>query len=121
MPKPLQYLKALYLALNDPETPRLARIVAWLTIAYALSPIDLIPDFIPVLGHLDDAIIIPLGILLVRRLIPKEAWQRALERADGTALPVRSIAGMALVVFLWLLVLSVLCAAGYGIYRHWAK
>ena len=61
---------ALYLAYKHPLTPWYARILAGIVIAYAFSPIDLIPDFIPVLGYLDDLILIPLGIALVRRLIP---------------------------------------------------
>lgn len=121
MRHPLKYLKALYLALSDPATPRTARIIAWLTIAYALSPIDLIPDFIPLLGHLDDIIIIPLGILLVRRLIPKEAWERALAKADEISLPERSTTGIILVISLWLIALALLGTAVYIIWRHDGK
>lgn len=62
---------ALRLAAGDPRVPWQAKLVAGLVAAYALSPIDLIPDFIPVLGYLDDAIIVPLGILLAIRLIPQ--------------------------------------------------
>ena len=61
---------AIYLASRDPRVPWLAKAVAVGVAAYALSPIDLIPDFIPVLGYLDDLIIVPLGILLVVRLVP---------------------------------------------------
>lgn len=61
---------ALWIAARDPRTPMVAKIVAGVIAAYALSPIDLIPDFIPVLGYLDDIIIVPLGILLAVRLIP---------------------------------------------------
>src|SRR6266542_4753040 len=61
---------ALYLAVRDPRTPWYAKVVAACVVAYALSPIDLIPDFIPVLGYLDDVIIVPAGILLTVRLIP---------------------------------------------------
>jgi uncharacterized membrane protein YkvA (DUF1232 family) len=62
---------ALYLAYKHPLTPWYARILAWMVIAYAFCPIDLVPDFIPVLGYLDDLILIPLGIALVRRMIPE--------------------------------------------------
>ncbi|CDP51894.1 COGs COG3339 [Devosia sp. DBB001] len=61
---------ALYVAARDPRTPVIAKVVAGLVAAYALSPIDLIPDFIPVLGQVDDLIIVPLGIIAVVRLIP---------------------------------------------------
>ena len=63
---------ALYLAARDPRVPWYAKAVAVAVAAYALSPLDLIPDFIPVLGQLDDAVIVPLGILLAVRLIPPE-------------------------------------------------
>jgi uncharacterized membrane protein YkvA (DUF1232 family) len=63
-------IHALYLASRDPRVPWYAKAVAVVVVGYALSPIDLIPDFIPVLGYLDDLILLPLGILLVIRLIP---------------------------------------------------
>jgi uncharacterized membrane protein YkvA (DUF1232 family) len=59
---------------KDPRTPWYARAVLGATVAYALSPIDLIPDFIPVLGHLDDAVIVPVGFLLAKRLVPRHVW-----------------------------------------------
>ncbi|MCW2924382.1 MAG: hypothetical protein JWM98_1786 [Thermoleophilia bacterium] len=76
-----QEVLALYLACRDPETPRLARVLAGVVVAYALSPIDLIPDVIPVLGYLDDLILLPLGIALVLRLIPAEVMVRSRARA----------------------------------------
>jgi uncharacterized membrane protein YkvA (DUF1232 family) len=63
---------ALYLASRDPRVPWYVKVVAVLVVGYALSPIDLIPDFIPVLGYLDDMILVPLGVLLVIRLIPPD-------------------------------------------------
>lgn len=63
---------ALYLAARDRRTPWLARVLAMLVAAYALSPIDFIPDFVPVLGYLDDIILVPLGIWFVLRLIPAD-------------------------------------------------
>ena len=63
---------AVYLAVRDPRVPWYAKMVGVVVAAYALSPIDLIPDFIPVLGYLDDAILVPLGLMLVRRLIPPD-------------------------------------------------
>lgn len=75
-------LVAVYLTVRDPRTPWLAKVVGAMVIAYAFSPIDLIPDFIPVLGYLDDAIIVPVGIWLVLRLIPVEVMEDARARAD---------------------------------------
>ena len=103
---------AVWLAARDPRTPWHVRLVALLIAAYALSPIDLIPDFIPVLGLLDDALIIPAGIWLVGRLLPPglidEHRAAALAAADR---PV-SKAGLAIVVAIWaglaLLALSLL-------------
>src|SRR4051812_9464505 len=65
-------LHAVYLAARDPRTPWYAKALALCVAGYALSPIDLIPDFIPVLGYLDDAVIVPLGILAVVKLIPSD-------------------------------------------------
>jgi uncharacterized membrane protein YkvA (DUF1232 family) len=63
---------AVYLAARDPRTPWYAKLLAACVAGYALSPIDLIPDFIPVLGYLDDVLIVPLGILAVMKLVPAE-------------------------------------------------
>lgn len=76
-------LPAVFLALRDPKTPRTARILAALTVGYALSPIDLIPDFIPVLGYLDDVLLLPLLITLTIRLIPEDVWERCQKEAVG--------------------------------------
>ena len=74
---------ALYLALRDPRVPWYARALAVVVVAYAFSPLDLIPDFIPVLGILDDLIVVPLGVALVRRLIPPPVFAECRERADA--------------------------------------
>lgn len=68
---------AVYLAARDPRTPWYAKALALGVAGYALSPIDLIPDFIPVIGYLDDAVIVPLGIMAVVKLIPHTSWRRA--------------------------------------------
>lgn len=72
---------ALYLACRDKRTPWYARLIAAAVVAYAFSPIDLIPDFIPVLGLLDDFVLIPLGVLLVRSMIPIEVMEDCRKRA----------------------------------------
>lgn len=82
-----QQTLVVYFAARDPRTPRLARLLAFGVAAYALSPIDLVPDFIPVLGLLDDLVIVPLGLMLVLRLLPAEvlddARAKATRAADG--------------------------------------
>lgn len=67
---------AVFLALKDKQTPTYAKILAFATVAYALSPIDFIPDFIAILGYLDDVILLPAMIALTIKLIPKEVWRR---------------------------------------------
>ncbi|MGN0602444.1 MAG: YkvA family protein [Oscillospiraceae bacterium] len=69
-------IPAVFLALKDKETPLAAKIFAWCTVAYALSPIDLIPDFIPVLGYLDDVILLPALVALTVKLIPENVMER---------------------------------------------
>ena len=71
-----QDVPAVFLALKDRDTPLLAKILAGVTVAYALSPIDLIPDFVPVLGYLDDVLLLPALIALTVKLIPKKVWVR---------------------------------------------
>jgi uncharacterized membrane protein YkvA (DUF1232 family) len=73
---------ALYFALRDPRTPLLAKIVGGAIIAYVVSPIDLIPDFIPLIGSLDDLILVPLAIMLVQRLIPPALLEEHRAKAD---------------------------------------
>ena len=76
-------IPAVFLALKKRETPWTAKVLAALTIAYALSPIDLIPDFIPVLGYLDDLIILPAMVALTVRLIPAEVMAACRAEAEG--------------------------------------
>lgn len=96
------YLLALWKLFRHPQTPRAVRWVAVAVLAYAVSPIDLVPDFIPVLGLLDDLVLIPLGIALVMRLTPKPLWQARLAEAEAGAdkLP-RLVWGAVAIVVLW--------------------
>ena len=103
---------ALYLAYRDPRVPWYAKLFAALVVGYAFSPIDLIPDSIPVLGYLDDLILVPLGVALAVRMIPEdvlsESRQKAREIAEsGERIVSRAVA--AVIVVLWL-VLAVLGA-----------
>lgn len=104
-----QHTLTVYYAARDPRTPLLVRLLALLVAAYALSPIDLIPDFIPVIGYLDDLLLLPLGLWLVVRLTPPEVIAAAREKAaQMTARPVSRGAAV-VVVALWM-VLAMLCA-----------
>lgn len=112
---------ALYLAYRDPRTPLHAKLFAALVVGLAFSPIDLIPDFIPVLGYLDDLVVVPLGAALAMRMIPpevlSESRDRALEMVERGERPV-SRAAAAVIVALWLvlagLAISVAVRTAWG-------
>ncbi len=98
---------ALWLAARDRRTPWYAKAVAAAVAAYALSPIDLIPDFIPVLGYLDDLVIVPLGILLAIRLIPAGLMEEFRREAANRARPVSAV-GAVVVVAVWIILTVIL-------------
>jgi uncharacterized membrane protein YkvA (DUF1232 family) len=106
------YLVALWKLFKHPQTPRAAKIVAISVLAYAVSPIDLIPDFIPVLGQLDDLILLPLGVALAVKLTPAPLWEARLREAEASVekLP-RLWWGTALIVLLW--------AVLFGLFVWW--
>lgn len=105
---------ALWIAARSPRTPMAAKLVAGAVAAYALSPIDLIPDFIPVLGYLDDLLIVPLGIALAVRLIPAALMVEFRAEAVALAKPINRPMAMAIVV-LW--IVACLTAAAW----FWSK
>ena len=107
-------LLALWKLFKHPDTPWAPKLVAMAVLAYAVSPIDLIPDFIPVLGLLDDLLLLPLGVALVVRLTPVALWQARLAEAQASAdkLP-RIFWGAVIVLAVWLLVLGGLA---YGVW-----
>lgn len=108
---------ALYFAYRDPRTPWHARVVAACVVGYALSPIDLIPDPIPILGYLDDLILLPLGIALAVRLIPPPVWADAQRQAEDRLRgnrPVSRVAA-AIIVAIWL----AMALAGVLLARRW--
>jgi uncharacterized membrane protein YkvA (DUF1232 family) len=105
---------AVYLAARDPQTPWYAKVLAFAVAAYALSPIDLIPDFIPVLGYVDDLLIVPLGIALVIRLIPAEVMEK--HRALAALAQERPVSRAAAIVIVLVWIASGLLI-GWRLYR----
>lgn len=93
-----------YFAARDPRTPLFVRMLAILVAAYALSPIDLIPDFIPVIGYLDDLILLPLGIALIVKLTPPAVIQTAQAQAAAATEKPTSYLAAVVVVGIWLLI-----------------
>lgn len=91
---------ALWLAARDPRVPWYAKAVAGVVAAYALSPIDLIPDFVPVLGYVDDLVIVPLGIMLAVRLIPATTMDELRANAADQAKPISRV-GLIAVLVIW--------------------
>lgn len=106
---------ALCFALKRPETPLYAKVVTAIVVGYALSPIDLVPDFVPVLGYLDDVILLPLGIALAIKLIPIDVLTACREEARNNppALKPKIWAAAVVIVFLWLAIV-------YAVYA-WLK
>jgi uncharacterized membrane protein YkvA (DUF1232 family) len=107
---------ALYLAARDPRTPWYARLFIAGIVAYAFSPIDLIPDFLPVIGLLDDLILIPIGIALAIKMVPRDVLADCRTRAEKTVesgQPVSRLAGI-VIIAIWL-ILAALCA--WWVYR----
>jgi len=97
-----QHTLTVYFAARDPRMPLAVRLLALLVAAYALSPIDLIPDFIPVIGYLDDLLLVPLGLALVVRLTPPEIMHDARARAQQAASRPVSYGAAAVILALWL-------------------
>ena len=107
---------AILLASRDPRVPWAAKFLALAVAGYALSPIDLIPDFIPVLGYLDDLIIVPLGIWLVIELIPEQVMYEYRAMASAAAQRPVSKTGAILIVAAWL---SGAALLGWITVTHW--
>lgn len=109
-------IHALLIAYRDPRTPWLARAWVIFVVAYALSPIDLIPDFIPILGYVDDLLLLPLGIALAIKLIPAavmEDARRAASQAGGSQI---GWLGAGMIVLAWLAIIGSIAAFAM---RHW--
>ena len=97
-------------AVRDPRTPLLAKLLGFFIVAYALSPIDLIPDFIPVLGYLDEAMLLPIGLWAVRRMIPADVLAEHRARVvPGARLPLNkhaAVVAAVVIVAIWLIALA---------------
>ena len=106
-------IPAVFLALRQKDTPLAAKIVAFITVAYALSPIDLVPDFIPVLGYLDDIIILPALVALTVKMIPEKVFLRCREESENIwsdGKPKKWYYAIPIVMF-WLLIIAVIVKA----------
>ncbi|HBS60647.1 MAG TPA: hypothetical protein DEA44_15475 [Firmicutes bacterium] len=106
---------AMYFVMKHPETPLYAKVLATIIVGYALSPIDLIPDFVPILGYVDDVILLPLGIALVIRMIPASILASCREKAktNPPATKPKFWVAAYVIIMLWLMVL-------YSLYK-WFK
>lgn len=112
---------ALYLAARDPRTPWYAKLLVAAVVAYAVSPIDLIPDFVPVLGYLDDIVLLPLGIALAIKLVPHAVMADCRARADGNREHrLVSRAAAVAIVSVWVLLTAALGVWGYRTWRSGA-
>jgi uncharacterized membrane protein YkvA (DUF1232 family) len=113
-------LYALYLAYRDPRTPWVAKVVAACVVGYAFSPIDLIPDFVPLLGYLDDLLLLPLGVALALKLIPEEVMADSRLRAtqlEAQGRPDNRVAAF-IIITIWLALLALVAWAGYRYYKR---
>ena len=106
---------AIWLASRDPRVPWYTRVLAIAVAGYAFSPIDLIPNFIPVLGYVDDAIVLPLGVLLILRLIPREIMAEHRVSATRLADSPRSRTASVIIAVIWL---SVTVVSAWFSYRY---
>lgn len=109
---------ALYLAARDPRTPWCAKLLVAAVVAYALSPIDLIPDFLPVVGYLDDLVLIPIGLAAARRLVPRDVLEDCRRRAREAGVsrgPASRVAAV-IVVVIWLVAAALVAAWAYKIW-----
>jgi uncharacterized membrane protein YkvA (DUF1232 family) len=114
----LRDVHAVYLAAFDPRVPWYVKILAATVAGYALSPIDLIPDFIPVVGYLDDFVIVPLGIWLVVSLIPDQVMTECRARADEVGQRPLSRAGMIAIIVAWIVAAMIFGWIGYIAWRR---
>ena len=108
----------LYFACRDPRVPWYAKALAAVVVAYAFSPIDLIPDFIPVIGYLDDILLIPLGVLAVRAMIPAGVLAECRDRATRLEREPRNWIAAGIITAIWI---TLMVAALYWLYEYFAE
>jgi uncharacterized membrane protein YkvA (DUF1232 family) len=109
---------AIYLAAQSPRVPWYTKCLALAVVGYALSPIDLIPDFIPILGYVDDLIIVPLGIWLVLSLIPEEVMTACRARADAAVTGPHGKIAATVIIAIWIVGAAML---GWSAYSYWIR
>lgn len=100
-----QDIPAVMIALHHPDTPVIAKILAGMTVCYALSPVDLIPDFIPLLGYLDDVLVLPAMIVLTVKCIPQDVWKQCLIHADTMSRKQKRWYYAIPVVLIWMMII----------------
>jgi len=111
-----QQARALYFTWKNPDTPKAVKALAFITIAYLFSPIDLIPDFIPVLGFIDDILLLPLLCWLVIKLVPDAIWQHSLKLAQSQAIDIQFRWMQSVIITIWLLLGIAVCVSLYTFY-----
>jgi uncharacterized membrane protein YkvA (DUF1232 family) len=111
---------ALFLAYRDPRVPWYAKVFAACVVAYAFSPLDLIPDFVPVLGYLDDLILVPLGIALALRMIPAEVMAESRVKAEAALSggQPRNWIAAAVIIAIWLLLAAMAALLAVRVVAH---
>ena len=109
---------AVWLSARDPRVPWYAKLIGLIVTGYALSPIDLIPDFIPILGLLDDLVLIPAGIWLMLQLIPDDVFAEHRATAEAASSRPVSRSGAAVILLLWLAIVASLAWSLWH-YRYW--
>jgi uncharacterized membrane protein YkvA (DUF1232 family) len=111
---------AIHLAYKDPRVPWYAKILIALAVAHTLSPIDLVPDFIPILGYLDDLVIAPLGISLALKMIPEDVMAKSREKAQAIVGHYKPVgwAAAAVIIAIWLFVPALVIASIWRTFRR---
>lgn len=111
-----QQARALYFTWKNPDSPKTVKALAFITIAYLFSPIDLIPDFIPILGFIDDILLLPLLCWLVIKLVPDAIWQHSLKLAQSQPIDIQFGWMRLVIIAIWLFFGIAVCVSLYTLY-----